>query len=386
MNSKTQPDLHPDAESLNAFAEQALTERERGPILAHLAGCGRCREVVFLALEAAAEMEPAVAVSPLRSEAPHRSWLRNWWVVWAPAGALAAVVSLAYVVHLRRAEMASEMAKVAPQAAMRDEGISARSEAPPTGTQAAPPAVGVPAKSAPESRKAPTTSVASREPARSVATISAEQASELQRARQDEAAKSPGAPGAGYPALSAAAEFKPGVVAAARVEQQERAAADSQIQSMAAKAVVQARPDEPARRAAAGGTLKAAAPAAPSAVSSTPPGAFEAGSLHETERSFAVYKASPAELPSGLPAVSTASAERSMVAIDRMGAVYLSGDSGRHWENVATQWSGRAVAVRLQPAAEANSGTVETGPPVFEIVNDQGQIWVSTGGRIWTAK
>jgi len=385
MNSKTQPDLHPDAESLNAFAEQALAERERGPILAHLAECGRCREVVFLAQLAATEMEPAVAVSAPRAEAPQKSWLRSWWVVWAPAGALAAVVSLAYVVHLRRVELASEIAGTAPPTAMRDEGASARPAAPPMGTQAARPAVGVPEKTASASRKAQTVSAASTEPALAAA-ISAEEADRLDRARQDAAAKSPEAPGAAYPAPSAAAEFKPGVATAARAVEQEQAAADSQVQSMAAKAMVQARPNEPVGRAATGGALRAAVPAAPAAVSSASPDAFGAGGLRGMGRAFAVYKASPAGLPSGLPAVSTASAQRSLVAIDRMGAVFLSEDSGSHWDSVANQWSGRAVAVRVQPAVDANSGTEQTGPPIFEIVNDQGMVWVSSGGRVWKAK
>jgi hypothetical protein len=387
MNSKTQPDLHPDAESLNAFVEQALAERERGEILTHLAGCGRCREVVFLAQEAATEMESAVDSPDLRLPARQRSWLRNWWVVWAPAGALAAVVSLAYVVHLRRVEMASELAKVTPPAAMRDEGISARPPAPPMGMQAAPPlAAAAPAKPAPRSMKAPIESVASRQLPHTAATMTAEEASELPHTRQDEAAASPGTSGAGNPAPSAAAEYKPGVAAAAREVEQEQAAADSQIRSMAAKATAQARPNEPATRAAAGGMLKSAAPAALPAVSSTPPAAFEAGSLHGTGRVFAVYKASPTKLPSGLPAVSTASMQHSTLAVDRLGTVYLSEDSGSDWESVANQWSGRAVSVRVQPAVDANSGALQTGPPVFVLVNDQGQVWVSTGGRIWKAK
>ena len=67
MNQNPQLDFHPDAESLNAFAEQALGDRERGQIVEHLAVCSRCREVVFLAQEAAVEMEPAVAAGRPRA-------------------------------------------------------------------------------------------------------------------------------------------------------------------------------------------------------------------------------------------------------------------------------------------------------------------------------
>ena len=41
MNSTPQLDLHPDADSLNAFVEQALGAPEREQILAHIAKCDR---------------------------------------------------------------------------------------------------------------------------------------------------------------------------------------------------------------------------------------------------------------------------------------------------------------------------------------------------------
>src|SRR5579872_629616 len=52
---------HPDADVLTAFAERALAEREREKILAHLAGCHECREVVALASpdDVVAAPEPA---------------------------------------------------------------------------------------------------------------------------------------------------------------------------------------------------------------------------------------------------------------------------------------------------------------------------------------
>ena len=49
MSATSQHGFHPDAESLSAFAEQALEGRERGEVLNHLAVCGRCRHVVALA-------------------------------------------------------------------------------------------------------------------------------------------------------------------------------------------------------------------------------------------------------------------------------------------------------------------------------------------------
>lgn len=63
METNRQHEFHPAAESLSAFAEQALEERERGEVLKHLAVCGHCRQVVALAREAA-EVEAAEKVAP----------------------------------------------------------------------------------------------------------------------------------------------------------------------------------------------------------------------------------------------------------------------------------------------------------------------------------
>jgi hypothetical protein len=387
MNSKTQFDLHPDAESLNAFVEQALAEQERGLILAHLAECSRCRQVVYLAQEAAAGMETAAAGSTLRPAARQRLWLRRWWLVWAPVGALAATVTLAYVVHLRRVEMAAEMAKVAPQAAMQNEGESAKPAAPALAEmQAVPPPAATPARPEAKGLKPPLGSAASKKAPSSAAKKSAGEAGDVPGASHDEAAISLGASGAGYPAASAGAAYQRGPATAAREAEQEQAAAGSQIYTAAAKAMAQAKAKEPAKQKGTGGVLTAAASPAPFAQNPAPPVGFDAGKVHGMGRAFAVYRANPPELPSGLLAISTASAQHSMLAVDRLGSVFLSEDSGIHWESVATQWSGRVVAVRVEPAADATSGAAQSLAPTFEVVNDQGRVWVSTGGRIWNAK
>ena len=377
MNSKTQLDPHPDAESLNAFVEQAMAEQERGRILAHLAGCNRCRQVVYLAQESAAEKDPADASAGLRPAVRKKSLLRNWWLVWAPAGALAATVSLAYVVHLRHVELAAEMAKVAPQGVMRKEGISARPDAPalPEMQAARSPAPAAPAGPAPKGLKPPLASAASKKAPSSAAEKYADEAGEVPNASHNEAAISLRASGAGYPAANAPTDAN-----------QEQAATGSQVYITAAKAMAQGKAKEPANQKASRGVLTAAASPAPFAQNPAPPGEFNAGRQHEMGRAFAVYKANPPELPSGLLAVSTASAQHFMLAVDRMGSVYLSEDSGSNWEIVGKQWSGRVVVVRVEPAADANSGAVQSQAPTFEVVNDQGQVWVSTGGRIWNAK
>jgi photosystem II stability/assembly factor-like uncharacterized protein len=107
---------------------------------------------------------------------------------------------------------------------------------------------------------------------------------------------------------------------------------------------------------------------------------------HKANGAFAASRVKSAELPSGLPAASTAKAQGSTLAVDGTGSVFLSEDSGRHWESVAQQWSGRAVAIRVEPVVGANENAEPSAAAIFEIVNDQGQVWLSTDGRNWKAK
>jgi hypothetical protein len=58
---------HPDADLLNAFVEQALSERDRGAVLGHLADCASCREIVALAQPVVAETGTVVFPQPAHS-------------------------------------------------------------------------------------------------------------------------------------------------------------------------------------------------------------------------------------------------------------------------------------------------------------------------------
>ena len=83
---------HPDADMLSAFLEKSLPERERQPILEHLAHCADCREVIRVS---APPLE-AAAPTPSRSE-----WL-TWPVLrWAAAAACVVVVGAAVTLHYR---------------------------------------------------------------------------------------------------------------------------------------------------------------------------------------------------------------------------------------------------------------------------------------------
>jgi hypothetical protein len=104
---------HPDANQLTAFAEQALTPTERDGVLAHLAACRDCRELISVALPAADAVAIPIAdgaalaapVAKERKEKNEKSWLKIPLLAWTNlrwAAALAAgVVVIAAVVLVR---------------------------------------------------------------------------------------------------------------------------------------------------------------------------------------------------------------------------------------------------------------------------------------------
>jgi hypothetical protein len=130
MTATSQHEFHPDAESLSAFAEQALSERERNHVLAHLAVCGRCRQVVALAqhaaeleveseqLMAAAAPGPRLAAAAaVAARKTPGAWWRRWRLVWVPAAVTAAFAVTAVSVYLHQKEESNEAFKIERQVA-----------------------------------------------------------------------------------------------------------------------------------------------------------------------------------------------------------------------------------------------------------------------------
>ncbi len=115
---------HPDAGLLAAFSEQALTVAERDGILAHLALCADCREVVALALP-----EAPVGAAPVsieienvgtwvsQSELPASHKLRFAWpsLRWAALAGGVAVVAGVFLTHPANQKPSTTAQTVAPQ-------------------------------------------------------------------------------------------------------------------------------------------------------------------------------------------------------------------------------------------------------------------------------
>jgi len=98
---------------LNAFAESALASGERESVMAHLAVCANCREIVHLAAEARPEGAPVVK--------PARDGFRWATFQWAAVAASVAVVMVAILVvgpkETRAPQRATESAGLQRQAA-----------------------------------------------------------------------------------------------------------------------------------------------------------------------------------------------------------------------------------------------------------------------------
>lgn len=91
------PAQHPAPDVLNAYIEKVLPQSEEQQVLAHLAVCADCREVVFFSHVAAEE--PAVVVQPQ----PRRI---AWWAWALPVAAVLAVASTVFVMQSNHRESA----------------------------------------------------------------------------------------------------------------------------------------------------------------------------------------------------------------------------------------------------------------------------------------
>ncbi|MGO8757524.1 MAG: zf-HC2 domain-containing protein [Terracidiphilus sp.] len=402
MKLAAQHEIHPDAERLNAFAEQALAERERGEVLAHLAVCGRCRQVVALAREAA----EAEAARVVQGEAGRPSpWWRSWGLVLAPAAALAAAAAVLVAVHVRQAAEREEVARVESQDAERKPDVVAAPAQPHTVATEPAPAV-------PEAKPQKTAGAGGAAGERAGAGA-AQQEAQAQFVEPPEGvtARMPaGREGQendramAAPVEALAGSGAPPAVAAYRQEQRKQIEAEAvQERRLAAKA----RPPESMHGAMNGGQGNTEQVTVTAGVQNleTRPGMSEGyvplvrfrSSVDATTNPSAVH------LPSKLPAASVATAGRVLVAIDKDGALFVSEDSGATWEPVVKQWTGRAVTVRRRvasggnpetapeaksPGPESEAGTGATPSPAvtFEILNDQGFVWASADGKSWIAE
>jgi len=394
MNQIPQLDLHPGAEALSAFAEQALPEAERAQVLDHVAGCSRCRQIVYLAQEAADELEaPAWTPTARPARAPF-AWLGNWRAVWVPAAGFAALVTVAIVLHYRPAPQNAEIAKATPQEL---DAVARSPLQPPAGADkphAAPPST---AANQALAKTKPEISPASADTAPAPAPPASPSANtgtfKLSSAQPESASEPLGSAGQAYGAQAAPPQGSPQTAVAAWQQEQQRAVEAIQSRAAAAAKATQLTMRNAADRMMAGRAPSSSAAGGQMQPNGAPSGSFDSAAL---ARSGAAVERKA--LPSGLTPVSTAAAQRHLLAIDQNGALFLSEDAGKSWAAVPRQWTGKATQLRLRRTGSGNGtlavpaganpshGAVDaiSAPgPLFEMTNDAGLAWVSADGRTW---
>jgi Putative zinc-finger len=361
MNPLFQPDIHPDAESLNAFVERALPQPERAQILAHLGGCARCREVVFLA-QAAAEGE-AVPMARVQAESrPARSrwtsWKEKWQIALIPVATLATAAGLLIWVQMKSATPAPAVAQLSHQPPSPPPSFSVASAA------LVPPAAQAPAASAASSAAVQDVQ---RKAARAEQKISPSQDKKTLPAPPVATRNAAAGFGADANLLSMApraplqeSEITPALPSSAKAQwvakarQAAVAQGDSAINAKVSSTDAIAAPPPPApvssNLTAVHGSLLTPANAGPR------PLAAEAATSGQVELMpqpinglSALRLTNHPRLPSGLNAVSSAVMLDRILAVDRDGAVFLSRDAAQHWERVPVQWTGKALAVQAPP-------------------------------------
>lgn len=85
---------HPDADTLTAYMEQSLPPAESKTVIAHLAVCEPCREVVALSHAVMAQQDTQTVLAP----APVARWRRLFTPVFGAAAAVAAMAVIAVMV------------------------------------------------------------------------------------------------------------------------------------------------------------------------------------------------------------------------------------------------------------------------------------------------
>ena len=413
MNQTTQSGNHPDAGSLNAFAEQALTPPEREQVLAHMATCGRCRQVVYLAQEAAGVesrgAEPAMSSQQPVSPRPQFNWLAGWRLAWIPVGALAGLVGIAVLQHARHTQPEPQVADNArqeqlqgrvapPQSKDKDasttdlprfeakklDSLGPRLDAPPVKAKPTSKLAGSPTRTP---STPPALQVRSAEVSRPEAALGG-----LLKSERDVAQETGSGRGSGS---NASAKLKG--PRAPEQQQQQLAYQQPQTARLSAAGNSKAAPvdsvavaKDAAEQANSSPAINAPAPLAIESFDSDGRKVTSGTNLASLEE----LKAKSTVLPNGMAALSVTTAQGRTIAVAPSGEVYLAEDAGKHWVPVVRQWTGRAVLVR----AMRNSTTDSTGTSlhgeaagvpqaaVYELVNDNLQTWVSSDGRTWLPK
>jgi hypothetical protein len=68
-----------------------------------------------------------------------------------------------------------------------------------------------------------------------------------------------------------------------------------------------------------------------------------------------------------------------ILAVDSSGAFFFSGNTGRSWKAVKSQWPGKVVGLLTPPEVP------QAGKARFQLTTDSGSVWLSRDGLRWCA-
>jgi hypothetical protein len=430
MNDRLQPGQHPDADQLNLFVEHALPLHEQEQTLAHLAICADCRQIVYLSQPP----DLGESVGP-QTIAARRPWFVSWNMAWPVAVALASV--LIFTIHLHNTRISIHENAITMTAQVQTTSLPAPTVSPgpiSDGPKPAPPRT-------PHNRPIVSASVAASGASTGINAGSINGASQPQsvntlphgdrktttlpqagsalgigslhgsayRSNYDSrdaitsAAPTPAVIG-GLMGPGAAAQAKSANAGTVNRMQQNAVGTPSQSNQVALSAEHAFNPQD---QAAAAPPLMAPSTAAGTGVGQT----VEVAGTASTIDAAAFGQSQPMKelptLPSHLPVLSVISSGRQTLAIDTNGTLFLSND-GASWRPIESQWTGRAVKVRLAPSSspgrqaaakdtESSNAThgramgigasiASTRPLVFELTTDAGVVWASLDGQTWKQK
>jgi hypothetical protein len=421
MSELLHPGYHPDADQLSAFAEHALPEHERLFTLAHLADCSDCRQIVFLAQQAMQDEHPAPHATPSRTP-----WFKRWNLLSPAAAALTCGLLIMAFLHGRQ-----------PANPLQESALASKPPAPvpPPQTPLPQPAVvaRVPSPKPLPTKALPSASLKPAPPPATIGTVSSVKGEllpsapalrnlPLQGHNTFTLAQPPtgairagsasaheaigGAASQGYPAPLQQASSQTGSPVTARPTQPATLPSQNQMPSQKAAAPPLPAVSQSNQSFIPQSTNQTVEVTNASPAIQTESAILTAGALDSAAASAQVI-ASPS-LPSKRLAASRISNGFQTLAVDSAGDLFLSKDSGVHWQHIAQQWTGRAIKVTLTSPTAAkqldtskaapggaassatNFGSVSAASSArkagFELTTDTGTTWFSPDGLIWERK
>lgn len=389
--------LHPDPDTLSAFVEGVLSEHERAQCLAHLADCPRCREIVFVAQDTPAtpvlvpitirlrllRPMPLLAAAAAVCFAVLGTWLYLRFKTEAPPQEQAAQATPAPPPVEKPAEVQqpkSVAMTTAPRVPLRRPPEPAPQEPSPTRVAPAEIARAAPSPVTVESAQVSVSPLPAPPP----------RVMQTQIAPVDTLSGISGtvtdASGAVVPQASVELRQLAGVTTA---NAQTDEAGNFKFTGLApgryelritragfrlASQQVELHAQEVA---AVKSTLQVGSTAETVEVMAAPSTLQTESASVSTSRRKQAAPPQPRPLPSKLPAETTVTHGKIMLAIDSAGALFVSGNSGKSWKAVKPQWSGKITDLIAPPDVP------EPGAAQFQLTTDSGADWLSRDGRRW---